>query len=151
MCIDYRELNKLTVKNRYPLLRIDDMFDQMQGSSVYAKIDMRSDNHQLRVHEEDIPKTTFRTRYGHYEFQVMPFGLTNASDCALVADALIQKERIKPLCVRALVMTIDLNLPIQILNAQAEAIKENNVKEENLRDMKKEFETHPDETLYIEK
>ncbi|GJW92190.1 putative reverse transcriptase domain-containing protein [Tanacetum coccineum] len=79
MCIDYRELNKLMVKNRYPLPRIDDLFDQIQGSSVYSKIDLRSGYHQLSVHEEDILKITFRTRYGHYEFQVMPFGLTNAS------------------------------------------------------------------------
>ncbi|GJW88456.1 putative reverse transcriptase domain-containing protein [Tanacetum coccineum] len=78
MCIDYRELNKLMVKNRYPLPRIDDLFNQLQGSSVYSKIDLRSGYHQLRVREQDIPNTTFRTRYGHYEFQVMPFGLTNA-------------------------------------------------------------------------
>ncbi|GJZ15254.1 putative reverse transcriptase domain-containing protein [Tanacetum coccineum] len=77
MCIYDRDLNKLTVKNRYPLPRIDDLFDQLQGSSVYLKIDLRLGYHQLRVREEDIPKTTFRTLYGHYEFQVMPFGLTN--------------------------------------------------------------------------
>ncbi|GJZ38217.1 putative reverse transcriptase domain-containing protein [Tanacetum coccineum] len=78
MCIDYHELNKLTVKNRYPLLRIDDLFDQFQGSDVYSKIDLRSSCHQLIVQEEDIPKLAFRIRYGHYEFQVMPFGLNNA-------------------------------------------------------------------------
>ncbi|GJR16995.1 putative reverse transcriptase domain-containing protein [Tanacetum coccineum] len=78
MCINYRELNKLTVKNRYPLPKIDDLFDQLQGSSVYSKIDLRSGYHQLRVRDEDIPKTAFRTRYEHYEFQVMPFGLTSA-------------------------------------------------------------------------
>nr|GEX69581.1 retrotransposon protein, putative, Ty3-gypsy subclass [Tanacetum cinerariifolium] len=87
MCIDYHELNKLIVKNRYPLpriddlfdqlQRIDDLFDQLQGSSVYSKIDLRSGYHQLRVREEDTPKTAFKTRYGHYKFQVMPFGLTN--------------------------------------------------------------------------
>ncbi|GKA59947.1 putative reverse transcriptase domain-containing protein [Tanacetum coccineum] len=78
MCIDYPELNKLTIKNRYPLPRINDLFDQLQGSSVYSKIDLLSGYHQLRIKEEDILITAFRTRYGHFEFQVMPFGLTNA-------------------------------------------------------------------------
>ncbi|GKD69090.1 putative reverse transcriptase domain-containing protein [Tanacetum coccineum] len=77
MCIDYWELNKLTIKNRYPLPRINDLFDQLQGSSTYSKIDLRSGYHQLRVRDEDIPKTAFRTRYGHYKFQMMSFGLTN--------------------------------------------------------------------------
>nr|GEW33256.1 putative reverse transcriptase domain-containing protein [Tanacetum cinerariifolium] len=78
MCIDYRELNKLMVKNRYPLLRFDVLFDQLQGSNVYSKIDLRSGYHHLRVREKDIPKTAFKTWYGHYEFQVMPFCLINA-------------------------------------------------------------------------
>nr|GEY83588.1 putative reverse transcriptase domain-containing protein [Tanacetum cinerariifolium] len=78
MCIDYRELNKLTVKNRYPLSKINDLFDQLQGSQFFSKINLRSGYHQLRVHEDDIPKTTFRTCYGHFKFTIMPFGLTNA-------------------------------------------------------------------------
>nr|GEU72032.1 putative reverse transcriptase domain-containing protein [Tanacetum cinerariifolium] len=77
MCIDYRELNKRIVKNHYPLPRIDDLFNQLQGSSFYSKIDLRSGYHQLRVREQDVPKTAFKTRYGHYEFQATPFGLTN--------------------------------------------------------------------------
>nr|GEW50493.1 putative reverse transcriptase domain-containing protein [Tanacetum cinerariifolium] len=78
MCIYYKELNKLTVKNHYPLPRIDDLFDKLQGSQFFSNIDLRSGYHQLRVHENDIPKTVFRTRYGHFEFTVMPFGLTKA-------------------------------------------------------------------------
>ncbi|GJT73880.1 putative reverse transcriptase domain-containing protein [Tanacetum coccineum] len=204
-CASTTELNKLTAKNRYPLLRIDDLFDQLQGSSVYSKIDLRSGYHQLRVCEEDILKTAFRTRYGHYEFQVMPFGLTNAPtegedfiaycdasikglgdvlmqrekviayaisqiensfeielyrllirnmeqqrrwlellkrfDCEIryhpgkanvVADALSRKERIKPLRVRAIVMTIGLDLPKQILNTHTKARKPENIKNKDI-------------------
>ncbi|GJR49778.1 putative reverse transcriptase domain-containing protein [Tanacetum coccineum] len=292
MCIDYRELNKLTIKNRYPLPRIDDLFDQLQGSSVYSKIDLRSGYHQLRVRDEDIPKTTFRTRYRHYEFQVMPFGLTNTPaifmdlmNCVckpylekfvivFIDDILIysrnkeehanhlriilellkkeklyakfskcdlwirivqflghlidsqglqvdpakikavknwispttpteirqflglfgyywrfikdfskiaksgieldriacrlhivnsyhlerqfvsrlplsRKEQIKPLRVRSLVMTIHPKLPSQILKAQTEALKEENIKAENLRGMDKAFEIRPDGTRCI--
>nr|GEV74824.1 putative reverse transcriptase domain-containing protein [Tanacetum cinerariifolium] len=111
-----KELNNLTIKNRYPLPRIDDLFDQLQGLQYYYKIDLRSGYHQLRLHEDDIPKTAFRTRYGNFEFMVMPFGLTNTPtrhwielfsdyDCEIryhhgkanvIADALSRKERIKP-------------------------------------------------------
>ncbi|GJU94194.1 putative reverse transcriptase domain-containing protein [Tanacetum coccineum] len=191
MCIDYRELNKLTVKNRYPLPRIDDLFDQLQGSSVYSKIDLRSGYHQLRVREEDIPKMAFQTRYGHYEFQVMPFGLTNAPAVfmesslnsvlqalfwikfmiVIIDDILIysknKKEHEEHLKVQFLchvidsqcinvvprnqslkdwesllktpigdspiiVMTIGLDLPKQILNAQTEAQKPENIKNEDV-------------------
>jgi hypothetical protein len=78
LCIDFRQLNKVIVKNKYPLPRIDDLFDQLKDAKIFSKIDIRSRYHQVRIEEEDISKTTFRTRYGHYEFIVVPFGLSNA-------------------------------------------------------------------------
>ncbi|GJW13452.1 putative reverse transcriptase domain-containing protein [Tanacetum coccineum] len=107
MCIDYQELNKLMVKNRYPLPRIDDLFDQLQASSVYSKIDLWLGYHQLKVREEDILKTTFKTLYRHYEFQVMSFGLTNAP--AVLMN--LVKRVCKPYLDKFLIVFID-DIPI---------------------------------------
>ncbi|GKB68251.1 putative reverse transcriptase domain-containing protein [Tanacetum coccineum] len=103
MCIDYRELSNLTIKNRYPLPKIDDLFDQLQGLHYFFKIDLRSGYHQLRVHDDDIPKTAFRTRYGHFEFTVMPFGLTNAP--SVFMD--IRNRVCKPYLDKFVIMLID--------------------------------------------
>nr|GEX32395.1 hypothetical protein [Tanacetum cinerariifolium] len=231
MCIDYLELNKLTVKNRYPLSRIDDLFDQLQGLRVYSKIDLRSGYHQLRVREEDIQKTAFRTRYGHYEkeheghlklilkllkeeelyakvlkcefgcrrpmtkltqknvkfdwgekaeaaFQLLKQKLSSAPILALpkgsenfvvyydalhkgLGEVLMQKEKViayasrqlkersKPLRVRALVMTIGLKLPKQILSAQSKARKEENFINEDLQGMINKLESRANGTLCL--
>ncbi|KAJ9553505.1 hypothetical protein OSB04_017550 [Centaurea solstitialis] len=103
MCIDYRELNKLTVKNRYPLSRIDDLFDQLQGAAWFSKMDLRSGYHQLKVREEDVHKTAFRTRYGHFEFVVMSFGLTNAP--AAFMD--LMNRVCRPMLDRSVIVFID--------------------------------------------
>jgi hypothetical protein len=79
LCVDYRPLNAVTIKNKYPLPRIDILFDQLAGAQVFSKIDLRSSYHQIKIHTEGIPKTTFTTRYGLYEYLVMSFGLTNTS------------------------------------------------------------------------
>ncbi|GJW95179.1 putative reverse transcriptase domain-containing protein [Tanacetum coccineum] len=142
---DYRKLNKLAIKNRYPLPRIDDLFDQLEGSSMYSKIDLRSGYHQLRIREEDIPITMFWTRYGHYEFQVVPFG-QRSGRCAE------PKRKEKPLRVRALVMMVHNDLPQRILHAQIEAMKKENVEAEKLRRLIKPiFEIRSDGIRYFDK
>ena len=93
LCFDYRKLNRVTIKNRYPLSKIDDLFDQLRGARVYSKIDLRTGYHQLRVREADIPKTAFRTRYGHFEFIVMPFRLTNAPTAFMDLIPRVKKSR----------------------------------------------------------
>ena len=95
LCIDYQQLNRATIKNRYPLSRIDVLFDQLKGARVYSKIDLRISYHQLRVREGNIPKTTFRTRYGHFKFTVMPFELMN--DLATFMDLIHKVEAVMSL------------------------------------------------------
>ena len=103
VCIDYRELNKLTMKNRYPLPWIDNLFDQLEWASWFSKIDLRFGYHYMRVREEDIPKTAFRNLYGHYEFVVMPYGLTNAP--VIIMDLLNRVWR--PMLDRSVIVFID--------------------------------------------
>ncbi|GJU11544.1 putative reverse transcriptase domain-containing protein [Tanacetum coccineum] len=185
MCIDYQELNTLSVKNRYPLPRIDDLFDQLQGSSVYSKIDLRSGYHQLRVRDEDIPKTAFRMQYKHYEFHisiVQFLGHVIDSQGIHVDPAKIEavKNWASPttptkknkkyiwgenqesafqllnqkLCEAPILALPEGNDDFVVycdasLQAQTEAIKEENIKAENLRGMDKAFEVRPDGTRCI--
>ena len=132
MCIDYRELNKLTIKNRYPLPRIDDLFDQLQGANYFSKMDLRSGYHQLRVLEEDVPKIAFRTRYGHYEFVVMPFGLTNAP--AVFMD--LMNRVCRPYLDQFVIVFID------------DILISSRSKEEHSQHLRRVLETLPAEKLY---
>ncbi|GJX50790.1 putative reverse transcriptase domain-containing protein [Tanacetum coccineum] len=137
MCIDYRELNKLTIKNRYQLPRIDDVFDQLQGACYFSKIDLSSVYHQLRVREEDIQKTAFRTRYGHFEFTVMSFGLTNTQ--AIFMD--LMNRVCKPY--------LDKFVIAKILEEQGEASKDLKALEEWLRGLDAQFERRDDDEIYF--
>lgn len=103
LCVDYRELNKVTIKKKYLLLKIDELFKQLQGSCVFFKIDLRSGYHKLKVKDEDISKTPFCTRYGCYEFSVLPFGLTNA----LTAFLDLMNKVFKPYLDQFMVVLID--------------------------------------------
>ncbi|GJW14668.1 putative reverse transcriptase domain-containing protein [Tanacetum coccineum] len=170
MCIDHRELNKLTVKNRYPLPRIDDLFDQLRGACPFLKIDFRSGYHQLRVHEDAIPKTAFRTRYGHFESTVMPFGLTNAP--AVFMD--LMNWVCKPYLGRFVIVFINdilayskskeehkvhLKLVLESLRkeklyakfskSQSEAFKQENVLAERLHGLDQQMERKGDKSLYF--
>ncbi|GJW70413.1 putative reverse transcriptase domain-containing protein [Tanacetum coccineum] len=165
MCIDHRELNKLTVKNRYPLPRIDDLFDQLRGACPFLKIDFRSGYHQLRVHEDAIPKTAFRTRYGHFESTVMPFGLTNAP--AVFMDlmnrvckpylgrfviALRRNWRVKLRRITRQQNVRDLvtkQMEKRADDAQSEAFKQENVLAERLHGLEQQMEIKGDESLYF--
>ena len=108
MCIDYRQLNKVTIKNKYHIPRIDDLFDQLQSTCVFSKIDLRSDYHQLKIRATDVPKTVFRTRYGHYKFVVMSFVLTNAP----AAFTILMNGIFKPYLDLFVIVFIDDNIGI---------------------------------------
>ncbi|GJT20297.1 putative reverse transcriptase domain-containing protein [Tanacetum coccineum] len=170
MCIGHKELNKLTVKNHYPLPRIDDLFDQLRGACPFLKIELRSGYHQIRVHEDDIPKTAFQTRYIHFESTVMPFGLTNAP--AVFMDLMIRF--CKPYLGRFVIVFIDdilayskskeehevhLKLVLESLRKekwyakfskfQSEAFKQENILAERLRGLNQHMERKGDESLYF--